>query len=301
MSDYLKLNWHYLLGATLIHALFAGVFGLTLLKLPHQTPPPVLAIQATIVDSSTLAKAPSRPKPPEPAKPVVDTEAEAAAQRQKDEAAQREKEQQQERERQAQAQQEQEKKQQQEAREKEVREQQAKEQQAREQAEAERKRSAEAEAKAQAEAAKAKAEADRKRVAEIERRQKEEAERRKTAEDAQSRAAREAELRRQLAEEEGREQAVSSGLLNQYVAMIQQHVERQWNRPASARAGLACEVRVAQTPTGTVLSAQVTQCNGDAAVKQSIESAVLRASPLPLPPDPRLFERNLVFRFTPAD
>ena len=114
-------------------------------------------------------------------------------------------------------------------------------------------------------------------------------------------AAREAELQRQLAEEEGRTQAVNSGLLNQYVAMIEQHVVRQWNRPATARSGLECEVRVAQTPTGTVLSAQVTQCNGDAAVKQSIEAAVLRASPLPLPPDPRLFERNLVFIFKPTD
>ena len=81
--------------------------------------------------------------------------------------------------------------------------------------------------------------------------------------------------------------------------MIEQRIVRNWNRPPSARAGLECEVRVAQTPSGTVLSVQIDQCNGDAAVKQSIEAAVMRSSPLPPPPDPRLFERNLVLVFKP--
>jgi colicin import membrane protein len=299
MSDYFKLNWQYLLGAALLHVLFAGVFALTMIQMSRNAPPPTLAIQAVIVDSSKLAQAPSRPK-----KPDVDLEAQAAEQRQKEEAAQREKE---EQERQAQSKQREEEQKQQE--EEQQRQRDAQEQQIRERQETERKQAAEAqaereqaEAKLKAEAeAKAKAEADRKRVAEIERKQKEEAERRKTAEEAQSRATREAELRRQLAEEEGRTQAVNSGLLNQYVAMIEQRVVRNWNRPASARPGLECEVRVTQTPGGTVLTAQVTQCNGDAAVKQSIEAAVLRSSPLPPPPDPSLFERNLVFIFKPAE
>jgi len=36
-------------------------------------------------------------------------------------------------------------------------------------------------------------------------------------------------------------------------------------------------------------------------VRESIESAVYRASPLPPPPDPALFERNLEIRFKPVD
>ena len=60
-------------------------------------------------------------------------------------------------------------------------------------------------------------------------------------------------------------------------------------------------MRVAQTPSGTVLSVQIDRCNGDAAVKQSIEAAVMRSSPLPPPPDPRLFERNLVLIFKPLE
>ena len=69
-------------------------------------------------------------------------------------------------------------------------------------------------------------------------------------------------------------QAENSGLLNQYIAMIEQRIVRNWNRPPSARPGLECEVRVAQTPGGAVLSVQLGSCNGDAAVRQSIEAAV---------------------------
>ena len=302
--NWLKQNWQHLLGALLLHVLFAGIFGLTMVELARDAPPPSLAIQGMIVDSSTLTDLPSTPKPPavkpeppappapEPEvkpEPQVDVEAQAAEERRKEEEVKRQKEQQEEQERQVQLKREEEQKQVQE------REEAERKRVADAQAQAEREK-AEAKAKAEA-AAKAKAESDRKRVAEIEKRQKEEADRR----ESQARASREAELRRQLAEEEGRTNAVNSGLLNQYVAMIEQRVVRNWNRPASARPGLQCEVRVAQTPSGTVLSAQVTQCNGDAAVKQSIEAAVLRSSPLPPPPDPSLFERNLVFIFKPAD
>jgi colicin import membrane protein len=45
----------------------------------------------------------------------------------------------------------------------------------------------------------------------------------------------------------------------------------------------------------------VLSCNGDETVRQSIEAAVYRASPLPPPPDPALFERNLEIRFKPND
>jgi len=168
------------------------------------------------------------------------------------------------------------------------------EQQLRERQEAERKRAADVQRQQQAEA-------ERQRVAEIERKQQEEAQKRKAAEDARLQSARENDLQKQLADEEGRSQAENAGLLNQYIAQIQQRVVRNWNRPPSARTGLECQVKVTQTPSGVVLTVQVTTCNGDAAVQQSIEAAVLRSSPLPPPPDPRLFERNLVFVFKPAD
>jgi colicin import membrane protein len=314
MAEYFRQNWQFLIGALLVHVLFAGIFGLTMVRFAREAPQPSLAINATVVDLSKLPKPPGRPKPPEVKQPEVDPEAQAAEQRRKDEEEaqkqkeQQEKEQQQEQERQAQAKREEEQKQQErevqekaQAEQKRVAEAQAQQAQ-KEKADAEAKAKAQAEAKAKAEAdAKAKAEAERKRVAEIERKQKEEADKRKAAADAREKASREAELRQSLQEEEGRASAVNSGLLNQWVALIQQKVERNWNRPPSTHPGLECTVKVSQTPGGVVLSAQVTSCNCDAAVKQSIEAAVLRSSPLPPPSDPRLFERNLEIVFKPAD
>jgi colicin import membrane protein len=58
---------------------------------------------------------------------------------------------------------------------------------------------------------------------------------------------------------------------------------------------------VTQVPGGEVTGVQVGSCNGDAAVRDSIEAAVYRASPLPEPPNPDLFDRNLVFNFKPDE
>jgi colicin import membrane protein len=175
---------------------------------------------------------------------------------------------------------------------------QTEEQQLRDRQEAEKKRAA-----ADAERKK-RAEEEAKRVAEIERKQREEAERRKAIDDKRVQEARENDLKRQLQEEESNAAAdaaaQSSPEAAQYRAMIAQAVERRWNRPLSARDDLLCQVSVRQTPAGVVLSAKVLSCNGDAAVKQSVENAVISASPLPAPPNPRLFQAELVFNFRPG-
>ncbi len=87
--------------------------------------------------------------------------------------------------------------------------------------------------------------------------------------------------------------------MHEYVGILRQRVERNWVKPASAQPGLNCEVRVHQLPDGSVISATVQRCNGDAAVVRSIELAVQRSSPLPLPRDRRLFQREIVFEFRP--
>ncbi len=282
MSEFLRNNWTYLIGAALLHVVFAGIFGLTLITIARQPLPATLAIQAVVVDRSVIDR--------------------AARQQQRDRTQERERQQaeqrQQQQRREAEQRADQERLQEQKQREEQQQRRQVEEQQARERQETERK--AEAQAQADAERQR-KAEAERKRVQEIERKQQEEAERRKAADDARLQQQRESELQNQIEEEEGRSQAENAGLLNQYIAMIEQRIVRNWNRPPSARSGLECRVRVAQTPGGTVLSVQIEQCNGDAAVKQSIEAAVMRSSPLPPPPDPRLFERNLVLVFRPTD
>jgi colicin import membrane protein len=163
----------------------------------------------------------------------------------------------------------------------------------------ERRRQAELETKRKAEAD-ARAEAQRKLKAEAERRQRQEEDRRKALE-ARARAEKEAALKARLAEEARRQGAIESGLLAQYVAQIRSRIQRAWIRPPNTKPGLKCVVNVTQGPGGEVISAKVGECNGDDIVRRSIEAAVMRASPLPTPPDPSLFERNLRLEFKPDD
>jgi colicin import membrane protein len=153
------------------------------------------------------------------------------------------------------------------------------------------------------EAQKAQAEAEAKKKAEqlAADKKRKEADTRRKAEDARLKAEREAELKRQMAEEERRTQAVNAGQLNEYTALIRAKIQRAWIRPPTARAGLSCVVYVTQVPGGEVTSVRVGECNGDDIVRQSIEAAVYRASPLPPPPDEALFERNLQLVFKPDE
>ena len=59
-------------------------------------------------------------------------------------------------------------------------------------------------------------------------------------------------------------------------------------------------VDVTQNRSGTVLRVSVLRCDGGGdALRNSVENAVLAASPLPPAPDAALFDRKLRFRFRP--
>ena len=138
-------------------------------------------------------------------------------------------------------------------------------------------------------------ELERKRLEDVERQRQENARKRQEAEEAE----RQRLMQRELAEEQARIDAMNAGALDRYVYAIRQRIERSWVEPASAVAGLECVVTVRQLPGGEVVGATIGQCNGDDAVKRSIEAAVFKASPLPEPEDPTLFERDLRITFKP--
>jgi len=260
----------YISGALLMHLAIAGVVAGMLLYSPKIVISQ-LGIKATLIDSNSL----------NPPKPQVDTQEQERLEKQKADQKKKEQEQAQEREEQQ--------------REKEKQEQLRLEQQQKEKA-AEQKRIEKTQ-----EVQRQKQEAEKKRVDEIKQKQRDVEQKRRTDADAKAQAAREAELKAQLAEEEGRDQAVSAGLLNQYAALIRQRVERNWIKPPSAQSGIKCEVRVTQAVGGMVLSVSFGKCNADSAVRQSIETAVMQSSPLPPPKDSRLFDRNLSFIFSPSE
>ncbi|MEX0735333.1 MAG: cell envelope integrity protein TolA [Steroidobacteraceae bacterium] len=159
-----------------------------------------------------------------------------------------------------------------------------------------------AEQKARAEAeAKLKGETEAKQKAEQEAQAKAAAEKKRAAQVAKLRQEREADLRARLAEEETRTSAGFQSLKSSYVSAIQAHVEQRWYEPPGTTQGLVCRVYVMQIPGGEVVSMRFGSCNGGAAVRQSIETAVHNSSPLPAPPEPALFEREVELVFTPKE
>jgi colicin import membrane protein len=158
------------------------------------------------------------------------------------------------------------------------------------------------EEKSRAEAdARRKAETDARRKAEQQAAAKAVADRKRAAQDARLRQEREADLRARLAAEEERTSAGFQSLKSRYVQAIQAHVEQRWFEPPGIGPGLSCTVVVSQIPGGEVVGMRFGSCNGGAAVRQSIETAVRNASPLPAPPEPALFEREVQLIFTPKE
>ena len=133
-------------------------------------------------------------------------------------------------------------------------------------------------------------EAERKRLEDIER-QREENERLRRELEAEQRQA-------ELEAEERRFVARSSAEMAAYQYAIAQQVRRSWAVPASAGPETKCTVRITQLPGGEVVGINSISCNGDEAVERSVRAAIEKASPLPEPSDPDLFDRNLTLNLT---
>jgi colicin import membrane protein len=148
---------------------------------------------------------------------------------------------------------------------------------------------------------KARAEAAAKRKTEQDAKARAAAEQKRASEERRERDARESDLRARLADEETRASAGFQSLKASYVRAIQSHVEQRWYEPPGVAQGLSCTIYVTQIPGGEVVGMRFGSCNGGAAVRQSIETAVRNASPLPAPPEPALFEREVELVFTPKE
>lgn len=162
-------------------------------------------------------------------------------------------------------------------------------------AEAERKRQEEAERKRQEEA-------ERKRQEEAERQAEEERQRREAEErELAEKRERERQLQEQL-ERERLEARVDSAL-SQYIPIIKQKVSRNWNRPTSLRNNIEAHVTVRLSEAGEVISARIVKSSGNPVFDRSVENAVLKASPLPIPQERGVNEefRSLKLIFKPEE
>jgi colicin import membrane protein len=166
-------------------------------------------------------------------------------------------------------------------------------------AETERNRKAQlAEKKKKEQEAIRKAEAEKQRKAEAEAKRKAEAEakRKAEAEAAQRREAEQA-LQQQLAAEQAER---DQGVVAEYTAYIQDKIQQNWLKPAGSPEGLSCTVQVSLIPGGDVARVQIVRSSGDPLFDRSVENAVHKASPMPLPKDAAMFkyfrELRLIFK-----
>ena len=165
----------------------------------------------------------------------------------------------------------------------------------RQQEEADRKRKEreEAEREKQEEARKERErqEAERKRQEDIQR-QRDENERLRKELEADQRA-------EEIEDEERRLAANNSPAMAAYQYAISQRIRRNWSVPASASPDTLCVVNVRQLAGGEIVGVNIISCNGDDAVKRSVEAAIHRSSPLPEPSDPDLFSPILELSLRP--
>jgi len=163
---------------------------------------------------------------------------------------------------------------------------------------------AEAEKKRKAEEARKKVQAEKKRKAE-EARKKAAAEKKHKAEEARKKAEAEREMRERLAAEQERLRAQRDSamqrMIDEYGLYIKEKVQRSWIRPSGSSASLSCVVNVRLIPGGEVVDVKIVRSSGNAAFDRSVEAAVFKASPLPVPKDPEVMEkfRSITFEFNP--
>jgi colicin import membrane protein len=293
-----KGRWRAIALSILLHSaiVVAAVYGWFTWK--HRPPPAeTLAIEANVVDERALKGIAPAPKPePEPPAPEPVAEPEPAPVEEqgppKPDPAEIERK---EAERLALEKAAQEKVEQQKREQEQKDAQELKEREDAQRAETEKQEAAKAAAE---KAAVEKAAADKKA---LEKKRVEDAAAAKKAAEEKARAAREAELRRSL-EAEARGNAIrNSDEAARWQAQIVARITRAWIKPPSARPGISCIVSVTQVPGGEVTAVKVNSCSiDDPALRESVEAAVYRASPLPAPPDPALFERDLELTFAPT-
>ena len=90
--------------------------------------------------------------------------------------------------------------------------------------------------------------------------------------------------------------------VSKYKGMIRSQITRNWIFPASYQKGMRCKVLVRLIPSGDVVSVRILQSSGNIAFDRSVEMAVNKASPLPVPKsDTGLFDhfREVEFVFDP--
>lgn len=125
----------------------------------------------------------------------------------------------------------------------------------------------------------------------------------KEEEERQTKQDREAALKTFQTEQAATQAAAQDRLVKDYIEKIRAQIRRNVMVPPDIQGNPQAVYKVVLLPGGYVLSAKLEKSSGVPAYDDSIERAINKAQPLPLPPDPALFPRfrELDLQFQPND
>lgn len=115
----------------------------------------------------------------------------------------------------------------------------------------------------------------------------------KQAEQAKIDALNKRQLEAEKVAREAEKNARIAGEVDKYKAMIINAISRKWILPDNIDDNVFSQFRIQLAPSGAVLEVRLTQSSGDPILDRSAQSAIYKASPLPVPSDPDAFD---VFR-----
>ena len=84
-------------------------------------------------------------------------------------------------------------------------------------------------------------------------------------------------------------QARIAGVVDKYKALIVNAIGRNWILPENVDSTLSSQFRIRLAPDGAVLEVTLTRSSGDSLLDRSAQTAIYKASPLPVPTDAETF------------
>lgn len=93
----------------------------------------------------------------------------------------------------------------------------------------------------------------------------------------------------QQAAQRAQSQARLAGEVNKYKALIVNAIGRNWILPENVDSSLSSQFRIRLAPNGMVLEVTLTRSSGDSLLDRSAQTAIYKASPLPVPSDIETF------------
>ncbi|MDR1057486.1 MAG: cell envelope integrity protein TolA [Coxiellaceae bacterium] len=94
--------------------------------------------------------------------------------------------------------------------------------------------------------------------------------------------------------------SIPRGEVDIFKVKVKQAIDSQWVKPESSNEEDFCELLINIAPGGTVLDVKLIRSSGNLALNRSAEAAIWKASPLPVPEDPQLFDEfrtiNTIFK-----